>query len=222
MRERLRKNRIIYLLYLKIYRFFGKNRIRTGGAKSNNRIQIGEAKLKNCEIAINGKDNRVIIGFHTMLHDCSITISGDHCEVIIGQGNTLLHAELVCEDDRSAIRIGNRCIFAGPVHLAATEGKRIEIGDDFLCSNGVTIRTGDSHSIYDESGSRINNGKDVKIAEHVWIGNQVIILKGTEIGRDVVVGSGSVVSSGGFPANTIIAGNPGRIIRKDITWDFQR
>lgn len=224
MRERLRKNRIIYLLYLKIYNFFGKNRlkIRSGGAQGNNRVMIGEAKLKNCEITINGKNNCVIVGFHTLLHDCSIAIHGDNCEVVIGKEGTLLHAELVCEDNQSSVRVGNRCILAGSVHFAATEGKQIEIGDDFLCSNAVTIRTGDSHSIYDESGNRINKGKDVKISEHVWIGNQVIILKGTEIGRDVVVGSGSVVSGGRFPANAIIAGNPGRVIRENTNWDFRR
>ena len=165
--------------------------------------------------------NIVEIGSHNLLKDCLITLSGNGCKVIIGENGTFIKTEMVCEDDQSVIKMGNRCLCAGTAHFAATEGKRIEIGDDFLCSNAVTIRTGDSHSIYDEAGKRINKGKDVIISEHVWIGNQVIILKGTELGRNVVVGSGSVVR-GHFSDNMVITGNPAKIIRKKINWDFRR
>ena len=46
----------------------------------------------------------------------------------------------------------------------------------------------------------------------MWIGNDVIILKGTEIGDDSVIGAGAVVTGGKFPSNVVIAGNPARIV----------
>lgn len=54
--------------------------------------------------------------------------------------------------------------------------------------------------------------KPVKIGKNVFIGCNCLILKGTEIGERSVVGAGSVVC-GVFPADSIIAGNPARIIR---------
>ncbi len=221
MREMVRRNRYIYQLYIILYRIFGRNKIKKGWKKDNNHVVLGNAKLNRCVIRIRGENNIVEIGSHNLLKDCLITLSGNGCKVIIGENGTFIKTEMVCEDDQSVIKMGNRCLCAGTAHFAATEGKRIEIGDDFLCSNAVTIRTGDSHSIYDEAGKRINTGKDVRISEHVWIGNQVIILKGAELGRNVVVGSGSVVR-GHFSDNMVITGNPAKIIRKKINWDFRR
>lgn len=221
MRELLRKNRMVYKLYITIYNLLGGNKIQKGKKKDNNRVVLGNTKLRHCRIRIKGKNNFVKTGFSSLLKGCEIIINGDNCKVMIGERSTLLNAELVCEDTGSSIETGDHCICAGKVHFAATEGKRIVIGDDFLCSDGVTIRTGDSHSIYGEDKRRINPGKDVKISKHVWIGNQVILLKGTELGENDVVGSGSVVR-GYFPDNVVITGNPAKIIRENISWDFQR
>lgn len=221
MRELLRNNRLIYKCYIKLYRMFGRNRIQLGGQKNNNQLILGEAKLKRCTIKIEGKRNIVRIGSFSLLDGCTILIRGNDCEITVGEKSTLLKTEFFCEDDQSSVNMGKRCICAGEAHFASTEGKKIEIGDDFLCSNAVTIRTGDSHSIYNAEGKRINKGKDVRIAKHVWLGNQVILLKGTELGSEVVAGSGSVVR-GCFPDRVVIAGNPAKIIKENINWDFQR
>ncbi len=56
--------------------------------------------------------------------------------------------------------------------------------------------------------------KPITIGEGCFIGANSILLKGTTLGRNVVVGAGSVVS-GTFPDNVIIAGNPARIIKEN-------
>lgn len=221
MRALLRKNKIIYKVYIKMYRLFGRNKIQKGRRKDNNQIILGDAKLKHCVIEIKGKNNLIKIGSYSLLERCLIRITGDDCEVTIGEKNTLLKMELICEDDQSSINMGSQCICAGEAHFAATEGKQIKIGNNFLCSNAVTIRTGDSHSIYNADGKRINKGKDVIISNHVWVGNQAILLKGTELEEEIVVGSGSIVS-GHFSGHTVIAGNPAKIIKENISWGFQR
>lgn len=54
--------------------------------------------------------------------------------------------------------------------------------------------------------------RPVVIGEGCFLGANSIILKGTTLGKNVLVGAGSVVS-GTFPDNVIIAENPARIIK---------
>lgn len=56
--------------------------------------------------------------------------------------------------------------------------------------------------------------RPIEIGEGCFIGANSIILKGTKLGKNVVVGAGSVVS-GTFPDNVIIAGNPAKIIKEN-------
>ena len=55
--------------------------------------------------------------------------------------------------------------------------------------------------------------KPIVIGNDCFIGTNSIILKGTTLGNNVIVGAGSVVH-GNFPDNCIIAGNPAKIIRQ--------
>jgi acetyltransferase-like isoleucine patch superfamily enzyme len=92
-----------------------------------------------------------------------------------------------------------------------------------MLSYDIDIRNGDSHSILSlDKKERINYAKDVKIDNHVWIGAHSIILKGCHIGKDNVIGTGSVLSHLSTPPNCLIAGVPGKIIKNDITWDRDR
>lgn len=53
----------------------------------------------------------------------------------------------------------------------------------------------------------------VKIEDNVWIGGGVIILPGVTIGRNSVIGAGSVVNKS-IPENCVAVGNPCRVIRR--------
>lgn len=48
---------------------------------------------------------------------------------------------------------------------------------------------------------------------NVWIGGSVVILPEVTIGENAIIGAGSVVTKD-IPANSIVAGNPCRLIRK--------
>lgn len=54
--------------------------------------------------------------------------------------------------------------------------------------------------------------RPIVIGEGCFIGANSIILKGTTLGKNVIVGAGSVVC-GSFPDNVIIAGNPARVVK---------
>lgn len=83
----------------------------------------------------------------------------------------------------------------------------------------TTIFDNDFHSLNPEERRKdvFDNlvSKPVKIGKNAFIGCNCIILKGTEIGENCVVGAGSVVH-GKFENDCIIAGNPARVIRRKL------
>lgn len=93
----------------------------------------------------------------------------------------------------------------------------ITIGDGCAIGRNVMIMDFDAHEITYEDGSKNQITAPISIGKHVWIGAGATILKGVTIGDNVVVGAGSVVTKNA-PANTIVAGNPARVIRENIQW----
>lgn len=90
----------------------------------------------------------------------------------------------------------------------------VEIGNDFLSGNGVTINSGNEQHGWQsiEQPIRMQQGKHrmVRIGEDVWIGSNTSVL--ADISRGTVVGSGSVVTKV-FPEYSVIAGVPAKVIR---------
>ena len=91
--------------------------------------------------------------------------------------------------------------------------KKITIGDGVTIASGVVIRDSDSHKTKEEG-----NTKEINIGNHVWIGTNAIILKGVNIGDNSVVAAGSVVTKD-VPKNSMVAGVPAKVIKKNITWE---
>lgn len=103
------------------------------------------------------------------------------------------------------------------LRVIASERRNVVIGDDSLMSFGIWIRTADPHLIYDCSNmKRINQSKDILIGDHVWIGQNALILKGTSVGSGSIIGANSVCSGKTIPSNTSWAGNPAKLIAKDV------
>ena len=100
--------------------------------------------------------------------------------------------------------------------------EKISIGSDCLIAYNVVLRTGDSHAIFDENSRRINNAKDISIGDKVWIADGVIVLKGAKIADSTIIGSNAVVTGKSFPSHTVIAGNPAKIVKENVTWTPER
>lgn len=85
------------------------------------------------------------------------------------------------------------------------------------------LRTGDSHSILNsETGERINPSEDIKIGNHVWIGQDVKILKGVTVGNDSIVSTGAVLTKNNYPSNCVCGGVGGKVLKTKVNWTYQR
>ena len=94
-----------------------------------------------------------------------------------------------------------------------TSLQHIFIGDNTQITAGVIILAHDySYSVLGNIyGELPRQQKDTIIGKNVFIGMNSIILMGSNIGDNVIIGAGSVVS-GHIPSNTVCAGNPAKII----------
>ncbi|UAX00006.1 acyltransferase [Halopseudomonas nanhaiensis] len=112
----------------------------------------------------------------------------------------------------SKVTIGDDVGISGAIICASTS---IHIGAGTLVGANVIIADNDFHPVDDISRrySRQPSGRPVHIGENVFLGTNTIVLKGSTIGENSVIGAGSVVS-GLIPPNVVAAGNPCRIIRE--------
>lgn len=94
---------------------------------------------------------------------------------------------------------------------------RVEIGKNITIARGVTIQDSDFHTIYDKNNNCTNASAPIYIGNNVWIGVNATILKGVTIGDGAIIASGAVVTKD-VPANSIVAGNPAKIIKENISW----
>ena len=89
----------------------------------------------------------------------------------------------------------------------------IYIGDRVMFGPNVTITTA-NHPIDPELRARnLQYNKDVWIDDNVWIGAGVIIMPGIHIGKNSVIGAGSIVTRD-VPENVVALGNPCRVRRE--------
>ena len=205
-----------------LFRLFGRNKI---NVKKGNMVDLGNAFMKSCKINVYGQDNLVKIDFGlTRLNNTSINIYGNNCSIYIGAGCNLNNCELYIEDNDGVIQLKRHITITGHTEIAVIEGTKVTVGEDCLFSSQISIRTGDSHSILNLStGCRINPSKDIIIGDHVWIGNDVKILKGVTIDNHSIVATGAILTEGNYPSHSILGGiGHGRVLKSGINWCPQR
>lgn len=95
------------------------------------------------------------------------------------------------------------------------ERANIYIGKNCLIGVNFSATSSDFHglSIKDRNNREKIKSKDIYIDDDCFIGSNVTILKGVRLGRGCVVAASSVVTHS-FEDNSLIAGNPARLIRK--------
>lgn len=185
-----------------------------------NKIIAKGVFLRGTRFKIIGRGNEINIDLENRLNNCFFFIKGNNCKINIGKHCILNHTVMWVEDDFGSISIGGFTTIE-EAHIAATEGESITIGEDCMFSHGIEIRNGDSHPIFDDSGTRINLAAPIQIGNHVWLGADVKVLKGKTIGDNSILGAGSIVTSNIIP-DSIYVGVPAKKVKDSISWKRHR
>lgn len=104
--------------------------------------------------------------------------------------------------------INARCLFVVET--------RLDIGSDTQIGWDVMMIDGNFHSI--DYPGRKPRAPGIRIGRRVWIGARATILSGASIADGCVVAAGAVVAGEFTEPATLIAGNPARVVRRDVTW----
>jgi acetyltransferase-like isoleucine patch superfamily enzyme len=122
-------------------------------------------------------------------------------------GHVLDHSPVVTIGDRVLIGKGSGIVGHNSV----------EIGDDVFTGHHVYI-TDANHGYEDRSlsiGKQFAATRPVRVGSGSWLGHGTVVLPGSDIGRNVAVGAGSVVT-GALPDFSVAVGNPARVIRQYV------
>lgn len=141
--------------------------------------------------------------------------------------------DYLCMREYSELRVHGKLIFDSWVYLQhhvviyVPRHSMLSVGKDTGFSWYTKIIAGSGHSTFDmrhglkleELISEKNNDKHLILGNHVWVGCGSMIHNEVSIGDGCVVSSGSIVTSGTYENNSMIAGNPAKVIARDIRWD---
>lgn len=148
----------------------------------------------------------------------NVTIKSSFLSNLVGLYSRTI---IVTRAPGAVIEIGNNVGISGATIYAR---KGVYIGENTCIGGNCKILDNDFHPLEAENRNRLladaNGGnsdlvpsKEIYIGKNCFIGCNSIILKGTVLGDGCVVGAGAVVN-GKFEDNSVIAGNPARVIKK--------
>ena len=167
---------------------------------------IDFSKAENCKLYLGSN----------ILGKIKIVFFGNNSIIYIGDNCKLNQLRIRSKQNNDFIAIGEGVTTSGENIWTSGGGEgssnpALIIGDDCMFANNVVIRNSDAHPIFDlESDLQINMPTNiVHIEPHVWVGEQVKILKSVTIGACSIVALGSIVTKNvarfsiakGIPAN---------------------
>jgi maltose O-acetyltransferase len=97
-------------------------------------------------------------------------------------------------------------------NLVVLDCAPVTIGDNVFIGPNVVISTAGHPLDAAVRSTGLEFAKPITIGNNVWIGATVTIVPGVEIGDNVTIGAGSVVTRS-IPANCVAVGNPCRVIK---------
>jgi acetyltransferase-like isoleucine patch superfamily enzyme len=184
-------------------------------AKGRRSLRFYQALYPNLNV---GGNPQIWGDFHMVMHDpydSRISIGHNlHMVSDYRRAGITLHAP--CQFTtmgNGEILIGNDVQING---AAITSKKRVRIGDGTLIAPNCIIVDSDFHAPWPPENRRVSStsglDEEVSIGNNVWLGLNVVVLKGVVIGDNSIIGAGSVVANN-IAANVVAVGNPAKMVK---------
>ena len=191
-------------------------------SKGKGNIIVKRGVNVSSKIQVKGCGNSILLDSESVFLKSVIKINGNDNKVILHSGAYLSGVEVYIEDNNCIVEIGCNTYVGHHSHLACTEdGSILKIGNNCMLSSYVQVRTGDSHSILNLDGKRINPAASVMIGNHCWLGEGSKVMKGVTLGNDSVVSTGAILTKS-FGNNVLVGGLPAKVLKENINWDEKR
>ena len=175
--------------------------------------------MKNSTILFKGKNNLLFCEPGVILDETTLKFLGDN-SVIYLETNRHEYRLMVSLRHDSVFHMGKHNYIHQNMTVILSEQRHCFIGDYGLFSYNIWIRDSDTHLVYDcQTRIRRNPTKSVYIGDHVWVGQECMILKGTQIDSGSIVGARALVAGKRIPHNTSWGGNPAKQISEEVFWD---
>lgn len=217
----LSQNKALRWLLWVYHRIIGRSKFIIRGG---NYYQYNNSNIIRCEIdSGRGTSNSITIGKTTFISDSKIKLKGSNNCVVIGSNGFINGLSLTIEGDNNRVFFGDSIFILDDNRMVVVDGSSLFIGNSCMFSDGIDIRTTDNHAIFDiNTGQRINFEENIIIGDKVWIGTGVNVLKGSVLPNGTIVGARSVVTKKYEQENSIIVGNPARVVKNNIRWTMER
>lgn len=187
----------------------------TPSSTERNNFVGGNLSGAQVNFAPSAKNCQVIIGVGCRLEGLQINLYAENLLVDIGNNN-VIRGEIHMKISSAKVIIGNNNRIRN--HVFMNVGSDISIGNDCLFAS-VKFRSTDSHKIFElKTKERINSNKPISIQNRVWLAEDVMLLGGSSVGNDSVVGARSLVTSE-IPQNSLAVGSPAKIVKSGIYWE---
>lgn len=169
-------------------------------------------------VKIRGSNNRIEINPHNQFYKLELIINGSNNLISIDEG-CWGSLKIIIDTDNTIVRIGKKCAFRGLECGLWEKGSSLIIGDEVMAAKDSRMYVSDFHAIVDiDSMEAVNQGRNITIGNHVWLGERAMVLKNNRIADDVIVAAGSIVTKDLNESHTIYAGNPAKAVKRGMTW----
>ena len=165
----------------------------------------------------------------SVLHDVHIEINGDNHRIHVGSNKDsdpgkscgIKTSYWFLGYNNCSLEIGNDIGIQSGTSISLVEPyARCKIGNHRRMAAGVNIYASDAHPIIDIRTRQVLNfgggERALVIGDRCWLGLNSMILKNAFLADYTIVGAGSVVTKKFSEPNTIVAGNPARVVRTNV------
>lgn len=169
----------------------------SGRPADNNVLVVGSTKAMNMTVTFGGPGNLVVFSGGINHVGTSLTMRGSRAAVFWGRNTSSNHTNI----------------------LAHGPARSVQIGDEGMFAEDITVRTADSHGMIDlaRPDAITNPPASCVIEPYVWLQSRCVVMKGMRVGRGAIVGASALVTHD-VPPRTLVVGVPARVLRDGVTW----